>query len=293
MRPAWRSPTCCAGLDQAIVDVRGLLGRDVQLVAQLAEVRDANAQRARIADVDLLRGAERKCLVREIVRRDRLHQLARARSLDVDLRVAGGDVGDERVRAAVGLDVTAHPGLDVTMRGVGRDDPELLVAELRDGEVGLELSGAVEPLRVRDHAGGAVHVVGRDEVQDAAGVASLDEELRHEGHVHEDDALPRRLVLGLPVREPFLASPRERVDLGLDAVRRIPVGALPAAHVAEVGALAWRADRRSRTSSRRARSSSSASDNGIDRPFPTTRRFAYVDIRDSPDTYGDDRCSSR
>jgi hypothetical protein len=42
-----------AGGDQAIVDVGRLLGGDVQLVAELAQVGDAHAQRAREADVDL------------------------------------------------------------------------------------------------------------------------------------------------------------------------------------------------------------------------------------------------
>ena len=55
-----------AGLDEAVVDVRRLLGRDVELVAELAEVGDAHAQHAREADVDLARGAERERLVRQV-----------------------------------------------------------------------------------------------------------------------------------------------------------------------------------------------------------------------------------
>jgi hypothetical protein len=49
-----------AGGDQALVDVDRLLGRDVQLVAELAEVRDAHAQGPGEADVDLAGGAERE-----------------------------------------------------------------------------------------------------------------------------------------------------------------------------------------------------------------------------------------
>ena len=137
-RPAWRRPNGVARLDQAVVDVRRLLGRDVELVAELAEVGDADAQHAREADVDLARGAERERLVRQVGAGDRLQQLARARPLHVDLRVAGGHVGDEGVRVV--RDVAPHPGLDVAVRGVGRDDPEALVVELGDGEVGLELA---------------------------------------------------------------------------------------------------------------------------------------------------------
>ena len=74
-------------------------------------------------------------------RGDDCMQLARARALDVDLRVARGHVGDERVRVV--RDVPPHPRLDVAVRGVGRDDPEALVVELGDGEVGLELAALV------------------------------------------------------------------------------------------------------------------------------------------------------
>jgi hypothetical protein len=62
------------GFDDLVVDVHRLLGRDVELVAQLTEVRDAYAQHARVADVDLARGAERKCRVREVDARELLQQ---------------------------------------------------------------------------------------------------------------------------------------------------------------------------------------------------------------------------
>jgi hypothetical protein len=60
-----------AGRDEPVVDVHRLLGGDVQLVAELAEVRDAHAQHAREADVDLARGAERERLVRQVGARER------------------------------------------------------------------------------------------------------------------------------------------------------------------------------------------------------------------------------
>ena len=66
MSPACVSPTLDARLDEAVVDVRRLLGRNVQLVAELPEIGDADAQHAREADVDLARGAKRECGVREI-----------------------------------------------------------------------------------------------------------------------------------------------------------------------------------------------------------------------------------
>ncbi len=47
-----------AGGDQAIVDVGRLLGRDVELVAELAQVGDADAQDAGEAEGELARAAE-------------------------------------------------------------------------------------------------------------------------------------------------------------------------------------------------------------------------------------------
>ena len=43
-----------------------LLGRDEELVAELAEVGDADAQGTRIAEVDLARCAERERVVAEV-----------------------------------------------------------------------------------------------------------------------------------------------------------------------------------------------------------------------------------
>ena len=109
-----------AGFDQTVVDVRGLLGRNVELVAELAHIGDADAQRARKADVDLARGAERECLVGEVGAGQRLQQLARARALHVDLAISRGHVGDDRLRVAG--NVAPHPGLGMAVHGVGHDD---------------------------------------------------------------------------------------------------------------------------------------------------------------------------
>ena len=166
----------------------------------------------------------------------RLHQLARARALDVDLRVARRHVGDERVRVV--RDVPAHPRLDVAMRGVGGDDPEALVVELGHREVGLSLPAVVEPLRVRDRAARRRRRCSPQiRFEHAPGVAALDEELRHERHVHEDHALARRAVLALPTVGNQLGRPHESASTcGVIAGWRVPVGAFPAADVAEVRA---------------------------------------------------------
>ena len=77
LEPGMAQAERLARLDQTIVDVRRLLARNVKLVAQLAHVGDADAQHARVADVDLARRAERKRRVRQIGAGQRLQQLAR------------------------------------------------------------------------------------------------------------------------------------------------------------------------------------------------------------------------
>ena len=189
-------------------------------------------------------------------RGQRLQQLARARPLHVELGVAGRHVGDERVRVA---EVPPHPGLDVAVRGVGGDDPEALVVELGHGEVGLERAALVEPLGVGDRRPASPSTsLAEMRSSTAPGVAALHEELRHERHVHDDHALARGAVLGRPVREPVLAGPTTACSAsGSTPARRVPVGALPAADVAEVRAAARPAGRGTATAWRRARSASS------------------------------------
>ena len=145
------------GLHQPVVHVNGLLGRDVQLVAELAQVGDPDAEHPREPDVDLGRPAERERLVGHVNRGDAGQQFPRPRALDVDLRVARRHVRDEGVRVA---DVAAQPGFRVPVRGVGGDHPEPVVGELGHREVGLQRAAGVEPLRIGDPAGLAVHMVG-------------------------------------------------------------------------------------------------------------------------------------
>ena len=124
------------------------------------------------------------------------------------------------------------------VRGVGGDHPEPVLVELGHREVGFQRAAGVEPLGVGDPAGLAVHPVGGDLLQHPAGVAALHIELGHEGHVHQDHAGARGVVLGLPVAEPVLPAPGQpglrRGAIWHGALRGVPVGALPAADVPEV-----------------------------------------------------------
>ena len=196
-----------AGLDEPIVDVQRLLGRDVELVAELAEVGDAHAQHAREADVDLARRAERERLVRHVGGRHELHQLARARALHVELRVAAGHVGDERVRVRR-IARFIHVS---TWRCAVSD----ATTQNRSSSSLVTVRSACSLPASSSHC---VYVIcpaapstwfAEIQSSSAPGVAALHEELRHERHVHHDHALARRAVLGRPVREPVWRAPRQ------------------------------------------------------------------------------------
>ena len=63
-------------LDDAVINMRRLLGGNVELVAELAHIGDANAEYACEPHVDLARGAERECSVRKIRGRKLLQERA-------------------------------------------------------------------------------------------------------------------------------------------------------------------------------------------------------------------------
>ena len=122
------------------------------------------------------------------------------------------------------------------MCGVRRHHEEVVLAQLRHGEIGLDPPVVVEPLGVRDDAGIAVHRTGRQLVEELARARSGHPELRHERHVHQPDAVADGVVLVLPLGEPRRTSPRR---LGLRGATRAgePVSALPTRHLAQVAAL--------------------------------------------------------
>ena len=54
---------------QTVIDIDPVAGRHVELVAELAEIRDADAENRHRVDIDLPRRPERKTLIGEVGRR--------------------------------------------------------------------------------------------------------------------------------------------------------------------------------------------------------------------------------
>ena len=95
----------------------------------------------------------------------------------------------------------------------------------------------IEPLRVGDRPRISSDGVRRQLIENHTCLAPLDEELGHERHIHQTDTLANGAVLGFPVWPPVLTPPGKFVDFWRNPDRGEPVGAFPAAHVAEIGPL--------------------------------------------------------
>ena len=71
-------PNVAPGLDDPVEHVGRELGRDIELPAQLADIGDPARPDARVADLQLARGAEREGGVGQVLAGEQLQQLARA-----------------------------------------------------------------------------------------------------------------------------------------------------------------------------------------------------------------------
>ena len=192
--PTGRTPRSRPASIERVVGQQAVLGRDVQLVAELPEVGDAQGQRRGEADVDRARGEVGEGVVGQVGRGEAAEQLARPRALDREQRRPRRHVGDRHVlaRQRGPADHRLHPPL----HDVGRHHEEALLGQAGHGQVGGDAALRREPLRVDDPAHLAVDVVGRQSGQDGRGVGALHHELGHQGHVHDAHAVAHRPVLG-------------------------------------------------------------------------------------------------
>ena len=228
-----RQAKVLAGRLQHLEHVRCELGGDIELPAQFAHIGDAAGPHAGITHFDLLRGAEREGGVGQVLARHLLQQRPRLRSHHRDHRQPRCDVGRHamRVRRRVAL----QPG-HVARLGCGTgNDKELVVLKPGHRQVGLDAATLVQPLGIDNAPRLHVDVRCRNAVQHLQRIAALDR-VFGEARLIEEGAVGHQL-LGLIVGagEPVLAAIGIFI-FRLHAIARIPVGALPAVHLAEHGA---------------------------------------------------------
>ena len=129
----------------------------------------------------------------------------------------------------------------MAVHGICYDNHEFFFVQLGNGEVGFQFSICIEPWGIGDLANRAVDFVGGDVIQDLACITSLDHELRHERHVHEDDAFPGSFVFCLPVVKPFFFAPGVLFNLRFFAFRRKPIRTFPSGYIFKICALIFQA----------------------------------------------------
>ena len=238
-RHAVRTP----GAPQCVPDTEALLDRDVDLPAELADVADPRGQRPDTVDVDRLRRQERKPLVADVgaaVRREtqdvpgqRAPQPERGVGVR-DVMELGRAIGRQGVLEDLPV---AHPH---TAAG---HDPEVVVGEPHDRQVGEDPTGGVQERRVDRPADRDVDLVDAEMLEGGQGTGSRDVEDRKGRQVHEARPVAHREVLGVDDRRP-----PARLPLGLAGhdsvavlaqerlVGAVPERPLPARRLEELGA---------------------------------------------------------
>ena len=228
-----------AGLPEGVPEARALLDRHVQLPAEVADVRDPRRQGELRADLERAAGAELEGLVGDVVARHRGQDVARPRAPQPDRRPRRGDV-DQRGRSVL-RQVVAEPLLvSHPVRAAGHD-PEQVVAEPHDREVGLEAAARRQQWGVDDASDRHVHLTGGDPLQPVQGAGTGDVEDRERRQVEDAGVLAHREVLGIddrrpPARVPLVRARLDAVVLDQRRVRLEPLRPLPARRLVEDGA---------------------------------------------------------
>ena len=221
-----------ASLHQPVEDRHDVLGRDVQLPAQLADIGDPHRPCVRVADIDLAAGAEGKGRVGEVGVADPFEQCPGVGPHHGEHAGARGHIGHVNLRAIA--QVPLDPGEVAGLRGRRRHHQIAIVREPGDGEVRLDPAPLVEELRVDDLARRHGDIVGAEALQLALRIRSLHQVFGEEAHVEDADRVAHGAVLLPHAIEPVLLAPGVFVS-GLDACGREPVGALPPRRLAEAG----------------------------------------------------------
>ena len=192
-----------AGLEELIPEIAPVLGRRVELPAQLACVGDAQRQGGHRADPDLARAQVRE---REVVRAQPRQHLVRARAPEPQHAERRGDVAQAH-GVALGQ-LAAQPGDVARARAAARDEQVALVGQSRDGEVADAATVVVEHRRVEDAADRAVHLARADAVEPLGDARPLGLDLDERREVEHADARARGQVLAADRRRPVPLRPR-------------------------------------------------------------------------------------
>ena len=187
-----------------VVQEGRLIALDVELEAELADVREAHGPAGGGADRERPGRAESERVVRQVGVRERLQQVARVRAHHGEHRVARRHVDD--VDPHVVPDVPPHPGrVAHDLRGT-RDQQEPVLGRPDHRQVALERAVRVQHRGVDDAVDVDVDVVRAEVLQQREGVRAADQQLAERALVEHGDRLAGGDVLAPVVLEPVLAA---------------------------------------------------------------------------------------
>ena len=127
--------------------------------------------------------------------------------------------------------MAAQPIQIAGRRGRAGDHHEAILGQAREGQIGLNPTGRVQPLGINRPAWRDRHVIGRDILQQGLGVRPFNPEFRETAEVEEGGAFAHRPMLGgrqvKPVLPPIaVAVGGRRRGVGVEPIGPFPAGGL-------------------------------------------------------------------
>jgi hypothetical protein len=222
-----------SGAPESFVEIERVLDRNVQLVAQLAEIRHPQRQDGGKGEIELARAHVGEVGVAERrVGQPREH-VARARPAEVEHGLRGGEVVDRD--SAAGGDVALDRRAIAHAQCTSGDEVEAVFREPGDRDIGLDAAAFVAKLRVDDGANRPIEIVASEALQQRECVGAAHFEFGERAHVDDGGTLAHGAVLVADRLERRPASERWHVDRPRSGLAE-PVGPLPAELVAVDGA---------------------------------------------------------
>src|SRR5579859_3782676 len=214
-------PVLLACRHQPVPYLAGPRRLDVELPAELADVRDALGEHARASDPDHARLHEGKRGLGDVVTRHALDDGPRMWSPDADHRQILRGLADIDGRIAL-PHLQAEPSeIAVHVAGAG-DDAKSLRLDSGDGHVRRHAAVPLQQLRVDDAAHGAVDRVARRPLEERQGARPPDLDRSERAHVDDARPLAERPMLLRQQVEPRRPGPAETALVGARAAPWAP-----------------------------------------------------------------------
>ncbi len=232
--PAGHQPMRPACLPQQIPKAQPVFDGRVNLPAQFAGIGDAQRQRRHTLDVQRTHAVEGEGGVRYVLLAQLLQDIACPRPPEAERRVLAAHVAN--VHGAAGGRMLANPGQVVRPHAAAGQNPEAVVLQAADGQVGHDAAAAVAERGVDHRTDRAVDAVGGDRLQEAQRPWPADLDLGKGAQVEQPAAGARRQMFGALDARPVTGRPAlpmrnlvvklfQQAGVGFIPLRHFPAGA--------------------------------------------------------------------